>query len=106
MKKPLIGISVGDPAGIGPEITAKALAMPEIYAMCRPLVVAESRMMREAVRFSGLDLEVRPVAVPAEGLFRCGVLDVLDLRNIEPAAIRHKVAAAETGRATLNTSRR
>ena len=29
--KPLIGISVGDPAGIGPEITAKALAMPEIY---------------------------------------------------------------------------
>ena len=80
MSKPLIGISVGDPAGIGPEITAKALAMPEIYEMCRPLVVAESRMMREAVRFSGLDLEARPVAAPREGLFRCGVMDVLDLK--------------------------
>jgi 4-hydroxythreonine-4-phosphate dehydrogenase len=101
MGKPLIGISVGDPAGIGPEITAKALAMPEIYEMCRPLVVAESRMMREAVRFSGLELEVRAVAAPGEGLFRCGVLDVLDLKNIEPAAIRHKVAAAETGRASF-----
>jgi 4-hydroxy-L-threonine phosphate dehydrogenase PdxA len=40
LKKLLIGISVGDPAGIGPEIAAKALAMPEIYEMCRPLVVA------------------------------------------------------------------
>ena len=67
MKKPLIGISVGDPAGIGPEITAKALAMPEIYEMCRPLVVAESRMMREAVRFSGLDLEVRACGRPRGG---------------------------------------
>ncbi len=54
MKKdrPLIGISVGDPAGIGPEITAKALASSEIYQLCRPLVVAETEMMRDAVRFS------------------------------------------------------
>ena len=36
-KRPLVGISVGDPAGIGPEITAKALAMREIYDICRPL---------------------------------------------------------------------
>jgi 4-hydroxythreonine-4-phosphate dehydrogenase len=106
MGKPLIGISVGDPAGIGPEITAKALAMPEIYEMCRPLVVAESRMMREAVRFSGLALEVRSVASPGAGLFRCGVMDVLDLKNIEPAAIRHKVAAAETGRASFEYIRK
>ena len=40
--RPLIGISVGDPAGIGPEITAKALSLPEIYDLCRPLVVGET----------------------------------------------------------------
>src|SRR5574340_384309 len=106
MKKPLIGISVGDPAGIGPEITAKTLAMPEIYEMCRPLVVAETRMMQEAVRFSGLDLDVRAVAAPGEGAFRCGVLDVLDLKNIEPASIRYKTAAAETGRASFEYVRK
>jgi len=106
MKKPLIGISVGDPAGIGPEIAAKALAMPEVYEMCRPLAVAELRMMREAVRFSGLDLKVRVVSAPEEGLFQCGVLDVLDLKNIEPDAIRHKVAAAETGRASFEYVRK
>lgn len=104
--KPLIGISVGDPAGIGPEITAKTVAMPEMYEMCRPLVVAESRMMCEAIRFSGLALEVRTVAAPAEGIYRHGIMDVLDLKNIEPAAIRHKIAAAETGRASFEYVRK
>jgi len=55
--KPLIGISVGDPAGIGPEITAKALALPEIYEMCRPLVVAESQMMRASIRYKTVSVE-------------------------------------------------
>ena len=41
--RPLIGISVGDPAGIGPEITAKALALPEIYEICRPLALPSRR---------------------------------------------------------------
>jgi 4-hydroxy-L-threonine phosphate dehydrogenase PdxA len=50
--RPLIGISVGDPAGIGPEITAKSLALPEIYDICKPLAVAETEMMKEAIRFS------------------------------------------------------
>lgn len=104
--RPLIGISVGDPAGIGPEVTAKALALPEIYAICRPLAVAETQMMREAVRFSGLGLQVRPVAATGEALFRCGVLDVLDLGNIQPAAIRQKIAAAETGRASFEYVKR
>jgi len=54
--KPLIGISVGDPAGVGPEITAKALSLAEIHEVCRPLVVGEAGIMRQAVRFSGLDL--------------------------------------------------
>jgi len=49
MYRPLIGISVGDPAGIGPEITARALALPEIYGLCRPLVVAEAEMMKAAI---------------------------------------------------------
>jgi 4-hydroxy-L-threonine phosphate dehydrogenase PdxA len=104
--RPLIGISVGDPAGIGPEITAKALALPEIYEICRPLVVAESQMMREAIRFSGLGLEVRPVSAPGEGLYRCGVIDVLDMKNIDAKEIRYKTVSAETGRASFEYVRK
>ena len=45
---PIIGISMGDPAGIGPEICAKTLALKEIYDMCRPIVVGDAGAMRAA----------------------------------------------------------
>jgi 4-hydroxythreonine-4-phosphate dehydrogenase len=92
---------VGDPAGIGPEITAKALALPEIYKLCKPLVVAEAEMMKEAVRFSGLDLKIHAIPSPKEGIFQFRTLDVLDMRNINAKSIRHKVISAEYGRSSF-----
>jgi len=99
--RPLIGISVGDPAGIGPEITAKALSLLEIYEICRPLVVAETEMMKDAVKFSRLDVKIHAISSPREGLFQLGVLDILDLKNIDAKSIRHKVVSAEYGRASF-----
>lgn len=99
--KPLIGISVGDPAGIGPEITVKALSLPEIYDLCRPLVVAEAEMMREAVKFSKLDLKIHSIFSPKEGLYELGEIDVLDLKNIDGKSIRHKTISANYGRASF-----
>jgi len=92
---------VGDPAGIGPEISAKALSLSEIYEVCRPLVVAEAGMMKEAVRFSGLNLKIHAVTSPEEGSFQFGTVDVLDMRNIETELIRHKVVSSESGRASF-----
>lgn len=99
--RPLIGISVGDPAGIGPEITAKALSLSEIYKICRPVAVAEARIMEEAVRFSGVDLKIHPVSFPPEGHYRPGVLDVLDLHNIDGKTIQYQSVSAECGRAAF-----
>ena len=100
-KKPLIGISVGDPAGIGPEITAKALSLLEIYDLCRPLVVAEAEMMKEAMKFSGLDLKIHAVSSPKEGLYQLGTLNILDMKNIDAKAIKHKLISADCGRASF-----
>ncbi len=99
--KPLIGISAGDPAGIGPEVTAKALSQPEIYQLCRPLVVAENELMRAAIEFSGLALKVHPVSTPQEGLYEAGTLDVLDLRNIDGRSIAYRQVSAECGQASF-----
>ena len=93
--RPLIGISVGDPAGIGPEVTAKALAVPEIYEICRPLAIAEAEIMKAAVQFSGLDLKIHPVSFPKAGRYERGTLDVLDLRNIDAQAFKYQVVSAE-----------
>ena len=74
---------MGDPAGIVPEITAKALSLSEIYELCRPLAVAEAEMIKEAVKFSKLDLKIHAISHPKEGLFLTGNLDVLDMENID-----------------------
>jgi 4-hydroxythreonine-4-phosphate dehydrogenase len=99
--RPLIGISVGDPSGIGPEITAKALALLDIYDVCRPLAVAEAEMMEEAVRFSGLSLKINSVSSPQDGKYELGAIDVLDMKNIEAKSIKHKVVSADSGRASF-----
>lgn len=101
MYRPLIGISVGDPAGIGPEIIAKALFLPEIYEICRPMVVAEAEMMKEAVKFSRLDLKIHAISSPKEGVYQLGVMDVLDMKNIDAKSIRHKVVSPDCGRASF-----
>jgi 4-hydroxythreonine-4-phosphate dehydrogenase len=100
-KRPVVGISVGDPAGIGPEVTAKALSLPKIYEICRPLAVAEAEMMKDAVRFSGLSLEINAVSSPEDGKYQAGVIDVLDLKNIDAKSLQHKIVSVESGRASF-----
>lgn len=50
----IIGITMGDPASIGPEITAKALSDPAVYERCKPLVVGDAAVMEEALKITGL----------------------------------------------------
>ncbi len=99
--RPLIGISVGDPAGIGPEITAKALSLAEVYEICRPLVVGETEIMKGAVQFSGLDLRMNALSSPGEGIYRFGTMDIFDLKNIDAKKVKHKTVSADCGRASF-----
>lgn len=50
MKKPIIGITMGDPAGNGSEISVKALSRSEIYEQCRPVIIGDAACMEEAVK--------------------------------------------------------
>jgi 4-hydroxy-L-threonine phosphate dehydrogenase PdxA len=75
-KRPLIGISVGDPSGIGPEIVVKSLALEEIYAICKPLVVSDFDLMKDAVRITAVQMELNRVCDPDEGRYEFGCLDV------------------------------
>ena len=60
--KPIIAITMGDPASIGPEISAKVLAEKETYEMCRPLLVGDAGIMEKALKTTGLEnLKIRAV---------------------------------------------
>jgi 4-hydroxythreonine-4-phosphate dehydrogenase len=97
---PLIGISVGDPGGIGPEITAKALAMPELYEICRPLAIAETELMKNAADFSGLSHQVHLVDDLGGGRYDGKHLNVYDLKNLEGRTIVLRKVSAANGRAS------
>lgn len=99
MKRPIIGISAGDPAGIGPEITVKALSDKHIYEICRPLVVCDMRIIEDAIRFSQLGLATRKITVPQEGLYEWKTIDVLDMPNVDMSTFAYKKVAAMTGKA-------
>ncbi len=77
--RPILGITMGDPAGIGPEITLKALAHSEIYDRCRPLVVGDMNILEAAVKAVGVVPEFHVVKEPREGIYAPGVVDVLDM---------------------------
>ena len=66
MKKPVIGISMGDPAGIGPEIILKACSDPEVQAICNPVVVGEKWVLEETNESVGAPLEIRAIGQIAE----------------------------------------
>jgi 4-phospho-D-threonate 3-dehydrogenase / 4-phospho-D-erythronate 3-dehydrogenase len=79
MARPIIGITMGDAAGVGPEIIMKALAVPEVYEISRPLVIGDARRLRKAGQIVGSKLSVRPIQKPEEAVFRLGEADVVDL---------------------------
>lgn len=98
---PIIGISMGDPSGIGPEICAKALGLKELYEIGRPIVVGDAGIVGDAVRFSGLRLAVASCRKVSEAQFVHGVIDVFDLENLPLDHLRHKQVTAEQGRASF-----
>lgn len=95
----IIGIPIGDIAGIGPEIAVKALAQAATYEFARPLVIGESGALRRALRVTGLDLAIRPVDEPAQGAYRHGGIDLIDLANVDAERIRFGQVQAVAGRA-------
>ncbi|MDQ0380298.1 4-hydroxythreonine-4-phosphate dehydrogenase PdxA [Amycolatopsis thermophila] len=79
MARPIVAITMGDAAGVGPEVVVKALAEEQLYASCRPLVVGDAARLRKAVEITGVALTVEAVGSPEEGGYRAGVIDCLDL---------------------------
>ena len=78
--KPVVGITMGDAAGIGPEVIVKALRHETVYQMCRPVVIGDAKILRRAAGIVGADdIAVRAIRDVAEARFIHGEIDCLDL---------------------------
>ncbi len=100
-QRPLLAITMGDPGGIGPEVCAKALAAAEVHEICRPLVVGDAAVVEDAARFCGLGVGVHAVHGPAQGRYKRGTIDVLDLRNMPRDRLRYGQVTPEQGKASF-----
>lgn len=83
MSKPLIVIPIGDPAGIGPEIVAKAFAEPRVIEAADCIAVGDKKIMEQAIRITGVDLRIKTVKEPEEGEFEKGILNLINLDNVD-----------------------
>ena len=96
--KPILGITLGDATGCGPEIIVKALGDPSLYAVARPVVIGDLKIMQRAVKIIGTNLQCRVVAEPEEGGNDFGVIDIIDLNNL-PADLPFATVDARAGKA-------
>ena len=83
MGKPLIAVTMGDPAGVGPEIVAMSLASAEVTDVADCVVVGDKKVMETAIRITGSDLTVNVIGKPADGSYEPGVLNLIDLDNVD-----------------------
>ena len=80
MSKPLIAVTMGDPAGVGPEIVAKSLASEAVTEVADCVIVGDKKCMENAIRIVGADLEIR--VIPSEGQYEKGIMNLIDLDNV------------------------
>lgn len=105
MKLPIVSISMGDPAGIGPEIIVKALGRADVYGRCRPMVVGDASVMEDAVRMVGSGLKIHPIRKVADAIFQHGTIDVYDLANVDVRSLEYGKVSAMCGEAAFQAVR-
>lgn len=94
---PRLAITMGDPAGVGPEVIVKALQHEQVWRVSRPLVIGDARWMSDAARIVGSARPVRALST-LDDVGTDATIDVLDLANVPAQFTRGKVSA-EGGRA-------
>jgi 4-hydroxythreonine-4-phosphate dehydrogenase len=99
--RPIIGITMGDPVGIGPEIILKALSHPSLYQLCRPLVLGDVHVMTGENQRMGTGLTMRHIESPDRGHYQCGEIDIVGLSNLDNSQLRPGHPTQETGRAMV-----
>ncbi|WP_044895266.1 4-hydroxythreonine-4-phosphate dehydrogenase PdxA [Bacillus alveayuensis] len=99
-RKPILAITMGDAAGVGPEIIMKALKDQEIYTSCCPFVIGDAKMLERADKIVQTNLKVNRIKKVEDARFSYGTVDCLDLDLLPPDLPIGQVSA-EAGKAAF-----
>lgn len=96
---PVLGITMGDAAGIGPEITMKVLSSKDVYSVCRPLVIGDASTLERIQAVARTSLSLHRIQSVREASFTLGIADVIDLQNINLSELKMGGPQVMTGEA-------
>lgn len=99
--KPIIAITMGDPASIGPEIAVKALLQPGIHEICKPLMVGDAKVFEQIITKLQLHASVNAISKVAEAKFELGLIDVFDLNITDVVTLQFGEINAMCGEASF-----
>ncbi len=99
MSKPLIGVPIGDPSGVGPEIVVKTLASEEAMKVADVIVIGNQRIVEQAIAITRVNLRINVVKSPKDGTYEKGVLNLIDLDNVDMQKFAFGKVSAMCGRA-------
>ena len=99
--KPIIGITMGDPAGIGGEITVKALSNAHLYEDCVPVVIGDYEAIRDAIEFLNSKLQINIIQRIEDARGQYGIIDLINLNYLRPGSWVYKETQALCGEASF-----
>ena len=99
-KKPIVGITMGDPAGIGPEIVLKALKQARVHSACNPVVFGTTRFLEKLGPDVSSEVTFRKIKKPADATFGKSCINVVECPASRRIGLGRK--NAESGKASLD----
>ena len=76
---PILAITMGDPAGIGPEIAAKTFANKAIYDICRPILIGHHTIMENAIKIAKANVIINKITTVSQARFEPGIMNIIDV---------------------------
>ena len=99
--RPLLAVTMGDPAGIGPEVTAKAISQENVLRRCRAFAIGSAAAIDDALSMMNASVPTHAVHSLEEVKGEPGTIDVLDLENLDYGAITHGEISPVAGKASV-----
>ncbi len=86
--KPVIAITMGDPAGIGPETVIGTMLSEEIFDVCKPFVIGSISVLQRAASILQKDVQFRKINAPVEASYHLGTIDVMETGDYDTDSLK------------------
>ena len=96
-----IAIPMGDPAGVGPEIVVKTAVSKEILDLCDLVVIGDKNVLEKAIEICQVNLKIHTIKNIEEGKYEKGILNVIDLENVDMNTLEYGQVQGMCGKAAF-----